>query len=377
MTVRGADFFQRQQRTRRASSRLLFAFALACAVTVLAVYLLLRVLQLTRGGDDVVLADWSRLWEPATFAATAVAALGLILAGALHKYRQLRKGGPAVAALLQARPLREMADEPAARRLENVVEEMAIAANLPRPEVYVLVQEQGLNALAAGSMTEQAQDAAIIVTAGCMRELGRDELQAVIGHEFSHFLNQDMRLGTRLTSLTWGLTFLAGTGRHLLPSIRRGPHVRRDARGSAPRRGTGGWLFLPLLPFALLFLAVGAAGALAGGLLRASFSRERQHLADASAVQFTRNPAGLQGALQRCSASEEGAVVRHPKAAQLAHLFFAEPVRRVFFPALFATHPSIDARLRALAVAEEPQPPAPATEPRSMGAGFRKPPESN
>lgn len=372
MTASGADFFQRQQRARRASLRLLFAFVLACAVTVLAVYLLLRVLQLTRGGDDVVLADWSRLWEPATFAATAVAALGLILAGALHKYRQLRKGGPAVAALLQARPLREMADEPAARRLENVVEEMAIASNLPRPEVYVLVQEQGLNALAAGSMTEPTQDAAIIVTAGCMRELGRDELQAVIGHEFSHFLNQDMRLGMRLTSLTWGLTFVAGMGRRLLPSIRRGAQGRGYVRYP-----TGGWLVLPLLPFALLFLAVGAAGALAGGLLRASFSRERQHLADASAVQFTRNPAGLQGALQRCSASEEGAVVRHPKAAQLAHLFFAEPVRRVFFPALFATHPSIDARLRALVAAESLESPESASEPRSMGAGFRRPPGSN
>src|SRR5207247_2414014 len=206
------------------------------------------------------------------------------------------------------------------RKLLNVVEEMSIASGVPGPKVYVRDGEPGINAFAAG---HSASDAAISVTHGCMKLLSRDELQGVIAHEFSHILNGDMRLNLRLMGLVFGILCLTVIGRILI----------RARRGKFP---------LPLIGLALII--IGWAGVFFGRLIQAAVSRQRESLADASAVQFTRNPAGLAGALKKIGGFEYGSQIKSPHAEEASHLFFANGMGESFFS--FATHPPLIERIR-------------------------------
>jgi Zn-dependent protease with chaperone function/uncharacterized tellurite resistance protein B-like protein len=213
------------------------------------------------------------------------------------------------------------------RKLRNVVEEMAIAAGVPVPQVYLLPEERAINAFAAGHSTS---DAVVAVTAGAVKLLTRDELQGVIGHEFSHILNGDMRLNLRLMGIIFGIVCLAVIGRVLL-------YTRsRSSKDKNP---------LPLLGLALL--VIGWIGVFFGRLIQAAVSRQREFLADASSVQFTRNPAGLAGALRKIGGLSFGSKLEAAHAEEASHMFFGNGMGESFFH-LMDTHPPLAERIRAI-----------------------------
>ena len=239
---------------------------------------------------------------------------------------QLSGGGGAVAESMGGRLLDVSTPDPHERKLLNVVEEMAIASGVPMPKVYVMDEEEGINAFAAG---HNINDAAIGVTRGCITTLKRDELQGVIGHEFSHILNGDMRLNIRLMGIIFGILCLAVVGRILL-----------RARGSSRDKNP-----LPLLGIVLLLL--GWVGLFFGRLIQAAVSRQREFLADAAAVQFTRNPNGLSGALKKIGAAYYGSRIENEHAAEASHMFFGNAAKSSLFNA-FATHPPLEQRIKAI-----------------------------
>jgi Zn-dependent protease with chaperone function len=257
--------------------------------------------------------------------------VGVVIAGGgAVRTASLRRGGPAVADLLGARRVATDTPDDQERVLINVVEEMSIASGTPVPAIYVMDHEEGINAFAAGYTTH---DAAVAVTRGALHTLTRDELQGVIAHEFSHILNGDMRLNIRLIGILYGILLLAVIGRGI---VYAGPRGRS-------RDGGGGWVVI----LGLALLLVGYVGVFFGKMIKAAVSRQREYLADSAAVQFTRNPEGLAGALKKIGAQAQGSRVRDHHAEELSHLFFANGMRRSFFGFL-NTHPPLDERIRRL-----------------------------
>jgi uncharacterized tellurite resistance protein B-like protein len=205
---------------------------------------------------------------------------------------------------------------------------MALASGVPVPAVFMLISELGINAFAAG---HSPSDAVVAVTRGCAQQLTRDQLQGVVAHEFSHILNGDMRLNLRLMGVLFGILLMGLSGRELL---------RIAARTGGSRKNNGG---LYLLAIGLIFMVLGFLGLLIGNLIKAAVSRQREFLADASAVQFTRNPGGIAGALRRIGAAVFGSKLKSPRAAEASHMYFAEGLA-----SLFATHPPLDERIRRI-----------------------------
>jgi len=317
------DFFDRQDKARRKTKLLVFYFIVAVCLLILSVYV--AVLAIFAGGevyDSIGEASFT-LWQPELFFFSVIGTLVVILIGSVSKTVQLSKGGSAVAEMLDGRLINSNATEADERRLLNVVEEMAIASGIPVPQVYLLEDEAGINAFAAGHSTG---DAAIGVTRGGMKMLSRDQLQGVVGHEFSHILNGDMRLNLRLMGLIFGILCLTVVGRVLLRTRgRKNP--------------------LPLLGLALI--VIGGIGVLFGRLIQAAVSRQREFLADAASVQFTRNPDGLAGALKKIGGLSSGSKLESPHAQEASHLFFANGLRSSVI-GLMATHPPLEERIRAL-----------------------------
>ena len=277
------DFFAQQDKTRRKTKLLVFYFALAVAALIVAVYFASLIIftgaqaHYHRYGEEPPFA----LWNPQLFLGVAAGVLAVILIGSGYKTMALAQGGSVVSEMMGGRLINPNTTDPDERRLRNVVEEMAIASGVPVPQVYVMDTEDGINAFAAG---HKPGDATITVTRGCLKLLSRDELQGVIGHEFSHVLNGDMRLNLQLMGIIFGILCLAIIGRVLLQTARGGGR----GRGQNP---------LPLL--GLLLLVIGYIGVFFGRLIQAAVSRQREFLADASSVQFTRNPEGITGALKK------------------------------------------------------------------------------
>ncbi|MER7460115.1 M48 family metallopeptidase [Micromonospora sp. NPDC126480] len=326
------NFFERQRQVRRLSVRLVLLFVLA-VVGIVAVVDVAAVLAFNatagRTGDLIGLV--------AVVTLGTVAAIGL---AALVRTLALRGGGGKVARELGGVPVPSDTTDPELRRLRNVVEEMALASGVPVPEVYVLPDEDAINAFAAGW---SPSDAAVAVTRGALRRLNRDELQGVIAHEFSHVVNGDMRLNIRLMGLLFGILFLAVIGRGLL---RAG--VLSGGRNRGGGGGGGGANPLPLVGIAML--AAGYVGVLAGRLIQASVSRQREYLADASAVQYTRQTRGIAGALKKIGGLTEGSELKAPKRDEVGHMLFGEAVRASWF----ATHPPLVDRIRALEPSFDP-----------------------
>ncbi len=320
------DFFERQDQARRNTRLLVVYFVLAVVLIVAAVYLFISFLFLRDMSRSGTLA-W--LWSPKLFFSVASSTLAIILGSALCKIIELRSGGAAVAEMLGGRPVSSNTQDEDERKLLNVVEEMAIASGTAVPQVYVLPDEESINAFAAGHTTS---DAAIGVTRGCMQMLNRDELQGVIGHEFSHILNGDMRLNFRLIGITHGILCIAILGRILL----------RMGRGSSSG-GKGNPL--PLLGIGLL--VIGWIGVFFGRLIKSAVSRQREFLADAAAVQFTRNPEGLSSALKKIGGYVHGSRLMTPRAEEASHLYFGNGMGEAWF-GLMATHPPLRDRIRAI-----------------------------
>ncbi len=326
------DFFERQDKARRNTKWLVLYFVIGVAALVLAVYFAALLVITGVGLHDPfryhgVEQPRFVLWNPPVFGGVALGTLAVIGLGSLFKTMELSRGGSAVATMLGGCLVNPATTDPQQRKLLNVVEEMAIAAGVPVPQVYVL-PEQSINAFAAG---HSISDAVIAVTQGSLKLLTRDELQGVIGHEFSHILNGDMQLNLRLMGAIFGILCLAIIGRILLQT-----RVSRSGRDRNP---------LPLLGLVLLLL--GWIGVFFGRLIQAAVSRQREFLADASSVQFTRNPSGLSGALQKIGRYSFGSHIESPQAEQASHMFFSNGVSEPFF-GLLATHPPIAQRIRAI-----------------------------
>ncbi|MFO8044320.1 MAG: M48 family metallopeptidase [Halomonas sp.] len=326
------DFFTAQDRARRQTGRLVLLLLLAVAGLIVAASVLVALAVVLfdgqLGGPDPL----ARALAPELFAWVTLGVVALVVGGAVMRHLQLRAGGSAVAEALGGRPLNPDTRNADERQLLNVVEEMAIASGMPVPSVYLL-EDAAINAFAAGHETH---DAAIGVTRGAIEHLDRDQLQGVIAHEFSHILHGDMRLNLRLVALLHGILVIGLIGRLLL----RGAAI--SGRGRSSRRGGGGHVAVMAGGAALML--VGYAGTLCGNLIKSAVSRQREFLADASAVQYTRNPEGIGGALQTLAAYRLGSRLMASQASEFSHLYFGSGVRHL--SRLTATHPPLDARIR-------------------------------
>ncbi|HEX6590618.1 MAG TPA: M48 family metallopeptidase [Moraxellaceae bacterium] len=326
------NFFEHQANARRQTGRLLLYFSAAVLLTVLAVnagmYLLGRFFFTMQG--NLLWHEWSRQ--------VYIGTLLVIFGGSLLEYLRLRGGGQAVAEMLGARRIDFSTHEPRERQFINVVAEMSIASGVPAPVLYVMDAEPGINAFVAGLSMDQT---VMVVTAGALEAFERDELQAVAGHEFSHILNGDMRLNVRLLALLAGILVLGQIGSFLMRMSTDSNSGLFSRSSSANRRGGVPQLFL----LGLLLWLVGSIGLFFGRLIKAAISRQREFLADASSVQFTRHPEGLAEALLKIKNLSEQSWLASPRAESMSHMCFGETLH---FSRLFATHPPLEERLAAL-----------------------------
>jgi Zn-dependent protease with chaperone function len=365
------NFFERQAAARRMSRRLIILFVLAVIAIVIAVDIVVLFAsgyaapsRMAEGGDfgGFLAANAGLLLM------TSVATIALIGIASMVRMAGLRAGGAVVARGLGGNQVDENTRDPQLRRLRNVVEEIAIASATPVPAIFVLEDEAGINAFAAGY---SPNDAAIAVTRGALERLNRDELQGVIAHEFSHILNGDMRLNIQLMGVLFGILVLAIAGRKIL----------YHSRGSRDSKNVGA-----ILAVALMLTLIGYVGVFFGRMIKAGISRSREYLADASAVQFTRQTTGIAGALKKIAGLDEGSRLAAADTEEVSHMLFGDGMG---YSSLWATHPPLVERIRALDPTFDPkalgtlkkrwsaQPPSGMAEDRAMGLdgqGVRAPP---
>jgi Zn-dependent protease with chaperone function len=327
------NFFEHQQRARKQSRRLIFVFLLAVLAIVIAIDLVLLLAVGLASEDPIRYVEgaspdsWAAILRSNAPLLTggAIATVSVIGLASLFKTLSLRSGGGQVARQLGGVLVDPDTRDPGRRRLRNVVEEIAIASGVPVPEIYVLEQESGINAFAAGYT---ASDAAIAVTQGTLDKLDRSELQGVIAHEFSHILNGDMRVNIRLMGVLFGILLLALIGRRVLLHSRFAGRSR-DRNGAA------------LLIMAVALTAIGYMGLFFGRWIKAAVSRQREYLADASAVQFTRDPEGIGGALKKIAVYSNASYL-DADTEEIGHMLFGSGRRML----VFSTHPPLEERIR-------------------------------
>ena len=322
------NFFDAQDQARRSTRWLVFLFFLAVVSLVfLAELLFVSVMFYNSAAEDQGLAAFFISLEP-DFHLGIIAIVMLVIAlGTVYKFRQLGAGGHVVAEMMDGCLIPSNSPSLVHRRVLNIVEEMAIAAGVPVPSVYIQADERAINAFAAGLGTD---DAIICVTQGTVEALDRDALQGVIAHEFSHILNGDMRLNVRITSVLHGLLLLGLIGSRMLRHL---SYRRGSARNSA-----GAFVFV-----GIGLMVIGFGGSLFGNLIKATINRQREYLADASAVQFTRNPAGISAALKAIGGYSYGSRLLNPNGAEISHFFFASAT--TWMQGFFSTHPPLLERI--------------------------------
>jgi Zn-dependent protease with chaperone function len=319
------DFFEHQDKARKKTGLLILYFALAvicifCALFILASFIFSR--------DSISKAI---IWDPALAGIVALSTAIIVGLGTLFKVISLAGGGKVVAEALGGKLLTHQTKDLPEKQFLNIVEEMALASGSPVPPSYIM-EETGINAFAAGYSPENA---VIGVTRGCIEKLNREQLQGVVAHEFSHIFNGDMRLNIRLMGILNGILLLAGIGYYLM---RIG-----SFSGSGRRNKDSGNIGMALVVGGLGMLAIGYIGAFFANLIKAAVSRQREFLADSSAVQFTRNPQGISGALKRIGGYSAGSKLKAPNAKECSHMFFGSGVSN-----LFATHPPLGDRIRRI-----------------------------
>lgn len=343
------NFFEHQDQARKNTRRLIAFFSLAVlsliAITTVFVAGFLyyfdsqnqkrfEPLQTLDGGHGSQLLQLMS-WE--LVAGIAAAVISVVLIGSLYKLSQLSGGGEKVAASLGGKRLQPNTTDANERKLQNVVEEMAIASGTPVPPVFIM-EEASINAFAAGY---DANDAVIGITRGCMELLTREELQGVIAHEFSHILHGDMRINIRLIGILHGILIIGLLGSLLMRSGAYSSAGYRYRSSSRSKEGAG----LALL--GLGFVIIGYAGTFFGKLIKSAVSRQREFLADASAVQFTRDPSGISNALQKIGGYSEGSKIHHANAEEFSHMYFGEGIASSFSN-MMATHPPLPTRIERI-----------------------------
>lgn len=358
------DFFEHQDKARKKTWQLVLLFMAGILATLIAVNLisfllywliyqpetithsvnaeqLPSIFQTLLNGQDVelsqrqrgFLAAWQSWWGSNLNWQVSVGVICAVLIGTAFRYLELAGGGRRVAEWAGAVPVDMATKNSDVRQYINVCEEMAIAAGMPVPELFIMEREQGINAFVAGYEPEEA---VLVVTKGALEKLDRDQLQGVIGHEYSHILNGDMRLNVRLMAMLAGLVMIGQIGRFLLETS-FGSGRRRYGSKDGARIG------IFLFAFGAVLAAVGYIGVLVGRMIKAAVSRQREFLADASSVQFTRNPDGLAGALYAIQQHTEGSQLLHRHAEDMSHFCFGETVA---LSDRLATHPPLNERIR-------------------------------
>jgi Zn-dependent protease with chaperone function len=325
------DFFEHQQQARRHTALMVLMFVAAVVAIVLAINVV--------GGFIFLYATDHPFFPPGRALAAVprmayVVTTGVVLAaiawGSISRMMDLSSGGAAVAELLGAQRIKRDSQQPLERRLLNIVEEMALASGISVPQVYVMDEARSINAFAAGYSPNEA---AVTVTRGTMEQLSRDELQGVIGHEFSHILNGDMRLNIRLMGVIAGIVIIGAFGEF----------VMRVGSGKNSDKNEGN---LPMLFGGLVIWLIGLIGVFAGRVIKAAISREREFLADASSVQFTRNPEGIAGALFKIGQGTSLISVQH--AEEVSHMCIGAATVDFFEFDIMLTHPPIGERIDRL-----------------------------
>ena len=309
------DFFAEQDQARKRSKWLILLFCMAVIGIALTAFFVLSYLTEP---------SWNLFWV------TGAGTLGVVALASLGRIASLSSGGSVVAESLGGKLICPNTNDPQERRIHNIVEEMAIASGTPVPPIY-LMEEKGINAFAAGY---SPNDAVVGITRGCAEKLNREQLQGVVAHEFSHILNGDMRLNIKLTGLIFGIVCLSRIGEVLM---------RFAALSGGGRRRKKDDGMLAILALGVLLFVLGLIGGFFGSLIRAAVSRQREFLADASAVQFTRNPDGISGALKRIGGFSVGSKLETASAGDFSHMFFGSALGSIF-----ATHPPLEKRIRKI-----------------------------
>jgi len=327
------NFFSAQDKARRNTYRLVFLFALAivCLVTLTNILIIGTFAYMEAEGQEglstFVLSD---VYDPDIMLMISAGVVLLILLGSLYKIAALSKGGAAIAEMLGGQLVPQGVTEHDEKKLLNVVEEMSIAAGMPIPKVYLL-NDESINAFAAGL---SHKNAVIGVTRGALKYLTRSELQGVIAHEFSHILNGDMRINLRLIGVLHGILLIGIIGESILRSTRYSRGSKKDNGGAIILIGIG------------LFV-IGYAGVFFGKWIKSSVSRQREFLADASAVQFTRDKDTIAGALKKIGGLSSGSLLSSPLASEYSHAYFSSGINN-FFASMFATHPPLKDRIKSI-----------------------------
>jgi len=326
------NFFENQAVAQRKTRRLVVLFALAVVAIVAVIYAIVTFLLSTTGptsdaSGQAMAMNW---WRPEVLIGVSGFVLVIVSAGSLSKITALRGGGEAVAQSMGGRLVPANTRDLKERRLLNIVEEMAIASGIPVPSVYVMDAETGLNAFAAGYHPDTA---VVAVTRGCLDQLKRDELQGVIAHEFSHILNGDMRLNIRLMGVLHGILVLSLIGYY---AMRAGGQISRSRDGA--KAG------IPIGLIGFVVMIVGYVGVFFGKIIKSLVSQQREFLADASAVAFTRNPDGISTALRKIGGFHSGSRLQAPRTQECSHMLFANGIRSSFAQWM-ATHPPLRERI--------------------------------
>ncbi|PUA28929.1 MAG: peptidase [Cellvibrio sp. 79] len=332
------NFFEHQDRARR-NTRYLIVLLIAAVFSLVAITTLLFA-TLAYFGDEhrneITQTTWQGILHtlsPSAFLWIAVGVSGVVMLGSLFRFAQLRGGGKSVAEAMGGRLLAGNTQDADERKILNVVEEMAIASGTAVPPVY-LIEEESINAFAAGY---HPQDAVIGITRGCIQSLSRDELQGVIAHEFSHVFHGDMRINMRLISLLYGILVIGLIGEFLIRIAGNRSASRSNSKDNSPAA---------MLALGAGLLVIGYTGIFFGNLIKSAVSRQREFLADASAVQFTRNPEGIAGALKKIGGNSYGSELKNEHAAEFSHMYFGQGVKSFFN--LMATHPPLEDRIKRI-----------------------------
>ncbi len=344
------NFFEHQDQARKNTHKLIAFFSLAVAslIAITTVFVTgflyyfdyhnQKRLEPLQAVDGTNISNMMQILSWELVGGIAFAVVSVVFIGSFYKLAQLSGGGEKVAASLGGLRLQPNTTNANERRLQNVVEEMAIASGTPVPPIFIM-EESSINAFAAGY---DANDAVIGITRGCMELLNREELQGVIAHEFSHILHGDMRINIRLIGILHGILIIGLLGSLLM---RGGMYssVGRSYRSSSRNNKEGAGIAI----LGLGLVVIGYAGTFFGKLIKSAVSRQREFLADASAVQFTRDPSGISQALQKIGGFSQGSQIHHANAEEFSHMYFGEGIRSSM-SSMMATHPPLSTRIERI-----------------------------
>ena len=337
------DFFAQQDKARRNTWKLVLYFLLAVLLIVLAVNVFVYYILSSSDQSEISsAAAIEKQLDPRIWLYVSLSTLGVIFLGSLFRFLNLSGGGHSVADMVNARLVDLESQDVNEKEFIHVVEEMSIAAGIPMPTLYIMDREMAINAFVAGY---KPTEAVMVITRGCLTELNRDELQSVVGHEFSHILNGDMRINIRLISILAGILAIGKVGAGLMAL---GFALFSDNNETDhSKKNDGAVIGIVMIPFGFALFVIGYIGLFFGRLIKAAISRQREFLADAASVQFTRNPKGLIGALYKIQKHSSGAFLKSSNAEEMSHMCFAGTIK-LHFISLLATHPPIDVRINAV-----------------------------